>query len=300
MSTSTAPRARTTTSTRATVQPLAVLEAQRFTKHPMFLLGVGLLVMSTAPELFADPVNVGLMGQPIVPAMTLGVFGLIVAARLTQSSQRSLDSLGAHPMPERTRTAALALACLVPAVVALVWTVFMLIYFRAHPPVAAAWWFDTLPAADIISFYLAGAVVAAYGGSILGVVLGRWWRWPGAPLVAAVLIVVVTIPGSGIVEAFRPYRQIMPWTTWYGGDNGAGADFYYEGNPRWWLAYTICLCLLGVIAALLHDRDLPRRPLIIVGTALGTLALAASIAAMTTGPQETRISPPVLHTEQVP
>jgi hypothetical protein len=36
-----------------------------------------------------------------------------------------------------------------------------------------------------------------------------------------------------------------------------------------------------------------------VGSAVGALALAASLAAMTTGPQETRISPPVLHPEQV-
>jgi hypothetical protein len=299
MSASTATRASAPSPTGAAIKPLAILEAKRFARHPLFLVGVALLALSTATELFADPVNVALMGQPIIPAMTLGIFGLIVAARLTQSSQRSLDSLGAHPVPERTRSAALALACLVPAAVALVWTTFMLTYFWANPPVPAAWWFDTLPAADIISFYLAGAVVAAYGGSVLGVVLGRWVRWSGAPLIAAVLLVVVTIPGSGLVEAFRPYRQIMPWTTWYGGDNGAGADLYYEGNPRWWLVYTICLCILGVIAALLHDRDLPRRRLLMVGAALGAVALAASIAAMTTGPQETRISPPVLHPEQV-
>jgi len=239
------------------------------------------------------------MGLPIVAAMTLGVFGLIVAARLTHSSQRCLDSLGAHPVPERTRTAALAVACLVPAAVALVWTGVMLACFSANRPIPEAWWFDTLPAADIISFYLAGAVVAAYGGSVLGVVLGRWVRWSGAPLVAAVLLVVVTIPGSGIVEGFRPYRHVMPWTGWYGGDNGAGADLYYEGNPRWWLAYTICLCVLGVVAALLHDRDLPRRRLVVVGAVVGALAAAFCIAAMTTGPQETRISPPVLYPEQV-
>lgn len=299
MSAATSPRTSAPSASRSAVRPLAAIEARRFARHPLFLVGVGLLVLSTAPEIFADPVNVGLMGLPIVPAMTLGVFGLIVAARLTQSSQRSLDSLGAHPMPERSRSAALAVACLVPAAAALVWAVLMLTYFAANPPVPEAWWFDTLPAADVVSFYLAGAVVAAYGGSILGVVLGRWVRWSGAPLVAAVLLVVVTIPGSGLVEAFRPYRQIMPWTTWYGGDNGAGADFYYQGNPRWWLAYTICLCILGVIAALLHDRDLPRRSLVMIGTTVAAVALAVSVAAMTTGPQETRVSPPVLHPEQV-
>jgi hypothetical protein len=299
MSTSTATRTDVTASTGPALKSLAVLEAKRFARHPLFLVGVVLLALSTVPEFFADPVNVALMGQPIVAAMTLGVFGLIVAARLTQSSQRSLDSLGAHPVPERTRTAALAVACLVPAAVALVWTGVMLAYFSANPPIPEAWWFDTLPAADIVSFYLAGAVIAAYGGSVLGVMLGRWVRWPGAPLVAAVLLVVVTIPGSGIVEAFRPYRQVMPWTAWYGGDNGAGADLYYQGNPRWWLAYTICLCVLGVIAALLHDRDLPRRRLVVVGAVVGALAAAFCIAAMTTGPQETRISPPVVHPEQV-
>ena len=299
MSTSTAPRTDVTASTGPALKSLAVLEAKRFARHPLFLVGVVLLALNTVAELLAEPVNVGLMGLPIVAAMTLGVFGLIVAARLTQSSQRSLDSLGAHPVPERTRTAALAVACLVPAAVALVWTGVMLAYFSANPPIPEAWWFDTLPAADIVSFYLAGAVIAAYGGSVLGVMLGRWVRWPGAPLVAAVLLVVVTIPGSGIVEAFRPYRQVMPWTAWYGGDTGAGADLYYQGNPRWWLAYTICLCVLGVIAALLHDRDLPRRRLVVVGAVVGALAAAFCIAAMTTGPQETRISPPVVHPEQV-
>ena len=245
MSAAVAARPDPLTTSRATLRQLALADGRRFARHPLFLVGVALLVLSTAPELFADPVNVGLMGQPIVPAMTLGVFGLVVAARLTRSSQRSLETLGAHPVPERSRSAALALACLVPAAVALVWTVVMLAFFSANPPVPQAWWFHTLPPADIVSYYLAGAVVAAYGGSMLGVVIGRWVRWSGAPLVAAVLLVTVTIPGSGIVEAFRPYREVMPWTAWYGGDNGAGADLYYEGNPRWWLAYTVCLCLLG-------------------------------------------------------
>ena len=299
MSTSTPVASHVPPSTRSALTPLAVLEAKRFARHPLFLVGVVLLILSTVPELVADPVNVGLMGQPIVPAMTLGVFGLIVAARLTRSSQRSLDSLGAHPVSERTRSAALAVACLVPAAVALVWSVLMLAWFSAHPPVPEAWWFDTLPDADIVSYYLAGAVVAAYGGSVLGLLLGRWVRWSGAPLVAAVLLVVVTIPGSGLVESLRPYRQIMPWNTCYGGNNGAGAHFYYDGNPRWWLVYTLCLCVLGVIATLLHDRDRPRRPLVLVGTAVSALALGTSIAAMTTGPQETRISPPVLHPDQV-
>jgi len=279
---------------------LATMESRRFARHPLFLLGVALTALATVSYVLTDPVDVGLMAQPILPAFTLGVFGLVVADRLTRSTAPILDELGGTPVPERTRTAALAVACLVPVAVASVWTVFMLTYFWSNRPVPQAWWYDTLPAGDIISFYVAAAVVAAYGGSILGVVIGRWVHWPGAPLVAAVLLVAVTIPGSGIVEGFRPYRQIMPWTTWYGGDNGAGADYYYPGNPRWWLAYTICLCILGVLAALLHDRDQPRRRPITTGVVTGLVALGLCAASMTTGPQETRISPPVLHPEQVP
>ena len=300
MTTGTVRRPPASASPRALVRTLGVLEAKRFARHPLFLLGVALTVVATVGIVRSDPVDIGLMGQPIVPAMTLGVFGLIVADRVTRSTAPLLHELGGTPVPERTRTAALAVACLVPAAAASVWTVFMLTYFWANRPVPQAWWYDTLPTGDIVSFYVAATVVAAYGGSILGVVIGRWVRWSGAPLVAAVLLVAVTIPGSGIVEGFRPYRQIMPWTVWYGGDNGAGADYYFPGSPRWWLAYTVCLCVLGVLGALLHDRGQPRRRLLATGAVVGVIGLCFSFAAMTTGVQETRISPPVLYPEQLP
>jgi hypothetical protein len=284
---------------RSIVLRLGVIEARRYARHPLFLVGLALVVVSGISEVLKTPPNVGALGLPIEPAMGLGVFGLIVAARLTRSTTRALESLGASPVPERYRTAAMAIACLVPAGVALVWSTFMLIFFSVRRPRPEAWWFDTLPATDIICYYLAAAVVAAYGGPILGVVVGRWLRWSGAPLVVAVLLVAVTILGSGLIEAVRPYRQIMPWTAWYGGDNGAGADLYYQGNPRWWLLYTICLCALAVVAALLHDRELPRRKLQVAAAVLVVVAVFACVASITTGPQQTQVSPPVLHPEQV-
>lgn len=289
----------TTTALPSGLAGLARIEARRFARHPLFLVGVGLLVVTLVMEVMADPVNPGQMANPIYPAMLLGVFGLVVAARLTRTSSRSLETLGAPPVPERTRTLALALACLVPAAVAAVWTAFSLIWFAAHPPVPEAWWFDTLPASHIVAYHLGAAVVAAYGGPVLGVVIGRWIRWSGAPIVAAVLLVAVTIMGSGIVEAIRPVRQLFPWTMWYGGDDGAGADWYYRGNPAWWLLYVVALSVVGVIAALLHDRDLPRRGLLLAGAAVLAVGLAFSVLSMTTGPREDRLSPAVLHPEQL-
>lgn len=76
----------------------------------------------------------------------------------------------------------MAIACLVPAGVALVWFAFMLTFFWVRRPNPAAWWYDTLPATDIISCYLAAAVVAAPAvrswGSLSGAGSGgRVRRW---------------------------------------------------------------------------------------------------------------------------
>lgn len=300
MTTTTATTAVRPESSRSTLLTLAGLEARRFARHPLFLVGVALLALTAVIHAAESPPEVGLHGLTIEPAMALGIFGLVVAARLTRTSARTLDAFGGTPVPERTRTAALLLACLVPAAVGLAWTVFFLTYFSANRPVPQSWWFDTLPASEIITYFVAASVVAAYGGPALGVVIGRWVRWSGAPLVAAVLLVVATmVAGSGIIEEIREYRQVMPWTGWYGADNGAGADIFYPGNPHWWLVYTVCLCVLAVVAALWHDRDLGRRRLRTVAVVAALVAVTATTLSITTGVQETRLSPPVLYPEQV-
>ncbi|MDX6738752.1 hypothetical protein [Actinocorallia sp. A-T 12471] len=287
------------TSTASPLRSLALLEARRYARHPLFLVGLGLLLLATVASALQDPVPADLLTQPLVPAMTLGVFGLVVAARLTRSAQDSLDTLGASPVPERTRTAALLLACLVPAAVGLVWTVFTLLWYAANRPSPDAWWYDTLPARDVVGYLLAAGAVASYGGPVLGVVVARWLRWAGAPIVAAVGLIAVTIAGQGIIEPLRTVRTVMPWTHWYGGDNGAGADYYYQGDPSWWLAYTLCLCGLGALAALCHDRTARTRGLVLCAAVLAAAAVATTTLAMVAGPQETRLSPATLHPEQV-
>jgi peptidoglycan/LPS O-acetylase OafA/YrhL len=237
----------TLTTGRSGLRSLARIEAGRFARHPLFGVGVLLLALATFGEIRFEPSNTALLADPIVAAAALGVFGLIVAARLTRSSARSLDAFGSPPVPERTRTAALALACLVPFGVGLLW---------------------------------------------VGVVIGRWVRWSGAPIVAAVLLVAVTVPTSGIIGGIRPYREFMPWTQWHGGDSPSGGNWLYEGNPRWWLLYTVCLCALATIAALLHDRDLPRRGWLTAAAVILAVAAVAYVLTITTGEQLLLDSPP--------
>ncbi|MCD0448013.1 hypothetical protein LO762_02200 [Actinocorallia sp. API 0066] len=288
-----------TTTTRSASRTLARLEAARYARHPLFLVGLALLLLATVVSSLEDPVPVDLLSYPLVPAMTLGVFGLVVAARLTRSVDDSLETLGGSPVPESTRTAALALACLVPAAVGLAWTAYTLVFHAFNRPVPDAWWYDTLPTAHVVGYYLGAAAIASYGGPILGVVIARWVRWAGAPIVAAVGLVAVTIAGQGIIEPLRTVRTVLPWTHWYGGDNGAGADYHYQGNPLWWAVYTLCLCGLGVLLALFHDKAARTRGLVLCAALLAVAALTATTLAMVTGPQETRLSPPTLHPAQV-
>ena len=55
------------------------------------------------------------------------------------------------------------------------------------------WWFGTLPDWQVWSILLALGPVACLGGAVLGVLTGRWLRFPGASAVVVVALVVVTV-----------------------------------------------------------------------------------------------------------
>jgi len=99
---------------RSSLQQLALIEAKRYAKHPLFVLGA----------LFAAGLSIGLPGPDetdyhVIPSFFLGVLGLVVAARLTTSTDRSAQVVDAAPVPTTRRTASLCLACAVPAVTGL-------------------------------------------------------------------------------------------------------------------------------------------------------------------------------------
>jgi hypothetical protein len=93
------------TAERSGIWPLARLEAVRYARHPVFLVGLLFGVLAGAGE--RGPIELDFQ---VIPAFFIGVFGIVIAARLTRSTDRSGPIVDAAPASQTKRTAALCLA----------------------------------------------------------------------------------------------------------------------------------------------------------------------------------------------
>jgi hypothetical protein len=266
--------------TLATLRTLAWVEARRYARHPLFLLGTALLAWSSVA--ISDDLTREFPDFKVAPAFFLGVLGVFVGYQLSRSMARSAEAVEGTPTDGAVRSAALCLACLVPGAVGIVWVAWLYLASSATPATDSA--IDT---ADRIGILLAGAV-ATVGGPLFGVLVGRWTRFPFAGLVAAVLLVGLTFLGNvatGLSESETRLEHLVrlaaPFVFWLdvGGDEG---DKFVGGSPWWHLAYIILLCGLAVTAAMVHDATHERRArlwrvLAVLGVlAAGCLALAVA------------------------
>lgn len=267
--------------TTATLRALAVAESRRFARHPIFLLGVA----ASIPLSLVDLLSTGRMYTApleliVVPAFFLGVFGFVVGHRLTTSMRRTDDLVGTAPVEQRRRTAAICLACLVPAFFGLLWTACMLVIGQLWPPVgvpagAHVAWFGNEPAVDLLSVFIAGSAVAALGGSLLGVAVARWAPFRGSALLGLVcLLTVVLVPS----ESAARLAALSPFYVFSDGvyENGRYLSSTIRDGvaPTWYLVYTLCLCGLAAVAALVREKT-DRRRLIVTGGVLAAVALGS-------------------------
>ena len=174
-----------------TLLALASVEARRFARHPLFLFGTGTIVVLAVVQLVQRSGGGGSpIGAVVVIAFLTGVFGFVVAHRLTTSMRRTADLAGTAPLGRQQRTAALCLACLVPFAVGCPATAFMLVTQVVWPPVgipasAHVASFRDEPDLALLTAVLAMAPVATLGGPLLGVAVARWapsgvrrwWAW---------------------------------------------------------------------------------------------------------------------------
>jgi hypothetical protein len=116
-----APVEATTPTRPATLRTLAAVEARRYARHPLFLIGAVLIVIDMVQNV--DNITpAGAAGdRDLAPAIFLGLLGLFAAYQLARSTARTGEAIEATPADGVTRTAALCLACLVPGALALVW-----------------------------------------------------------------------------------------------------------------------------------------------------------------------------------
>ena len=188
---------RTAVSERSLLRQLTVIQSRRFARHPLYLAGVALLVMSTVAAIDdapGDPSTFAGIGWSA--AFLLGVFGFVVSYRLTRSDESAVALLPSAPLDPTTRVLALVGACLVPMGTAVVFLLVRLVGYTVWAPYAGL--VDAMggPAVVLVSL-LDGAVVACFGGPVLGVAAGRWLRFPGAGVIAALLLVLVVAAFSG-------------------------------------------------------------------------------------------------------
>lgn len=278
---------------------MARLEARRFARHPLFLVGCALafgltiwMATAEAEGPFGD-----VLSTPVISAFFIGLFSLVVAARLTRSVEGSQEAMATVPGSEATRTAAIALACFVPFVAGVLWTGMLLGIVAWRGVVPQEWWFSTMSDVQLWSILIALGPVACLGGALLGVVTGRWLRFPGAPAVVVVATIVLCMLSMyPAQEGPAVARLVVPWAPFHSGTNTDSTVTLFGGNAAFYLLYLLCLCAGAALVAMWRDRTARTARLrgAIAGVAvLGLLFLGL---AMTTGPTENQVSPPVPET----
>ncbi len=188
-----------------------------------------------------------------------------MAYRLTRTEDRALALLPSAPTSPTTRTLALCVACVVPALAAALVLAVAILSWQVYPPSYLQTWLDAMPAADFVAWAFGSTVVAALGGPLLGVVIGRWWRFPGAGAVAAVLLVVLAVVSTSFAHSFygSPFVASRaglagPWIAWLEFEQtivDASDVVQIPGSAAGHLVYTIGLCGLAVWAAVIKNAE---------------------------------------------
>ena len=264
--------------TVATVRELALVEAKRFARHPLFIFGVVanfVVIYLAALDRAPSP-----LGLTIAPAFFLGMFGLVVAHRLTTSLRRTHELVDSMPSSQRRRTAALCLACIVPFLAGIASAVTILVLVEMYPPEkpdpdALMAWFGDYPAVDVIAALLAVGTVAALGGPLLGVLIATWAPFRGSALLAVVGIFYLC---EAATHWPVPWSVVPPWAALVDEHASDGvvtsSDFWPGVSQVWYAVYALLMCGLAAVGAMLRD-PVDRRPLLWTGAALAAAAAGA-------------------------
>jgi hypothetical protein len=280
MTTALAPPRPAAGASRATLAALAARETRRFALNPVLLLAVALIVYA----LWAGP-GTGVTEIDTLnpyPAIFLGGFGMLVAFWLTRSMSASEPVIGVTPTTLPARTAALCATAIVPFACGCL----ALLRFVQLIPVSSPIYGPFSPSARV-AVLVGQIVMPALGGPLLGVALGRWVRFPGAPFVLFLLLYgwvsLVTIlsmshQDSAPVAVLRLFAPFAFFT--YTEDTGVLTA--WRGSPWFFIGWQLALCAIAVLVALLRGAEGRVRTRIIRAfgiagvAALVMLALAAA------------------------
>ena len=263
---------------RAAFTALAARETRRFVLNPVFLLAVAL----TAYTLWSGQRSTvtEIDGANTIAATFFGGFGMLAAFWLTRSMRASEPVAGVTPVTLPARTAALCATAIVPFGCG---CLTLLAFLHFHPVGDPAYGAFSPPAR--VAVLVGQIVVPSLGGPLLGVALGRWVRFPGAPFVLFLilsgwvnLVMALTIsrPDSALVAVLRLFAPFALFTLH--SDAGVTA---WRGSPWFFIGWQLALCATAVLAALLRGAEGRMRSRII--RALGIVLAAAVILLVLAG-----------------
>lgn len=276
---------------------MAVIEARRMARHPVFLIGVvlGFVVLGVYFALVADETGVpDVLTLPLLGAFYIGLTTVVAAAMLTRSTEGAVEAVATAPGTEARRTLALAAAGIPPLVAGLLFTVALVVGAKVIGVAPQEWWFGTLPDWQVWSILLA-CPVACLDGALLGVLTGRWLRFRGASAMVVVALIVVSLLGQVplLETGSSEWRLWVPWAIFHTGDNADGTQTLIAGNPAAYLGYLLALGALAVLGAMWHDRTARTPRFRIVVAAVAVAALALLTLAVSTGNHDNRVSDPI-------
>jgi hypothetical protein len=152
-----------------------------------------------------------------------------------------------------------------------------------------------MPDWQVWSILLALGPVACLGGGLLGVLTGRWLRFPGAPAVAVIVTVAVVMIGQMpvVYSDGSVARLWVPWAMFHSGTETDGTQALFAGNPAFYLLYALALCAAAALVAMWHDRSARTPRLRSAITAVVIVGLACLALAMTTGNSHNQSSEPI-------
>jgi hypothetical protein len=275
---------------------MALIEARRMARHPVFLLGValGFVVLGLYVALVSNDGVQDVLTLPLLGAFYIGLTTVIAAALLTRSTEVSLEAVATAPGTEARRTFALAAAGVPPLVAALAYSVALVVIAQVVGVDGREWWFGTLPDWQVWSIVLQ-CPVACLDGALLGVLAGRWLRFRGASAIVVVALIAVSLLGQTplLDGGSSEWRLWVPWAIWHTGDNSDGTQTLIAGNPAVYLGYLLALGFLAVLGAMWHDRAARTPRFRAVIAAVAVAAVACFLVAATTGNHDNRVSEPI-------
>ncbi len=275
---------------------MALIEARRMTRHPVFLLGValGFVVLGLYLVLVTDDGVPVVLTLPLLGAFYIGLTSVIAAARLTRSTEVAAEAVATAPGTEARRTLALAATGLPPLLAGSVFSGGLVVAAKVIGVAPQEWWFATLPDWQVWSIVLA-CPVACLDGALLGVLTGRWLHFRGAPAIVVVALIVVTLLGQAplLDTSSSEWRLWVPWAIFHTGDNADGTQTLISGNPAAYLGYLLALGALAVLGAMWHDRTARTPRFRVLVAAVVAAALVFFVLAATTGNHDNRVSDPI-------